>query len=177
MDHAFISGYFAGFVFAAFAPFLRDLRFDLVVLQIPQLPDNIRSDVPGRNLLRKESILTLSAIFRADVNPTLAGQPFAYPPPPKDNTDIHIYSLTEYYADCSTDGNPTLLLMNLEITTKNLNHGSPLSVSIETTPLKGIYSMASLPRMNLNGEMVKIQDKNEVSPVARYEVNVRKTKP
>src|SRR5204863_4360111 len=71
----------------------------------------------ARNLLRKESILTLSSIFRADVNPTLAGQPFAYPPPPKVNTDIHIYSLTEYYADCSTDGNPTILLMNLEITT------------------------------------------------------------
>src|SRR5436190_1449188 len=119
----------------------------------------------ARNLLRNESILTLSSIFKADVNPTLAGQPFAYPPP-KIRSD---YSLTEYYADCSRDGNPTLLLMNLEITTKNLNHGSPLSVSIETTPLKGIYSIASLPRMNLNGKMVKIQDKNEVSPVAQYE--------
>ena len=32
----------------------------------------------ARNLLRKETILTLSSIFKADVNPTLAGQPFAY---------------------------------------------------------------------------------------------------
>ena len=32
----------------------------------------------ARNLLHKESILTLSSIFKADVNPALAGQPFAY---------------------------------------------------------------------------------------------------
>jgi hypothetical protein len=55
--------------------------------------------------------------------------------------------------------------MNLEITTRNLNHGSPLSISIETTPPRGIYSAASLPRMNLNGQMTKIVDKNEVLSV------------
>jgi hypothetical protein len=32
----------------------------------------------ARNLLHKESILTLSSIFTEDVNPSLAGQPFAY---------------------------------------------------------------------------------------------------
>jgi hypothetical protein len=52
--------------------------------------------------------------------------------------------------------------MNLEITTKNLNHGSPLSAAINTTPPKGIYSVASLPRMNLNGKMIKVEDKEEV---------------
>jgi hypothetical protein len=71
--------------------------------------------------------------------------------------------LTEYYADCSSDGTPTLLLMDLEITTRNLNHGSPLSVSIDTTPPKGIYSIASLPRMNLNGHMTKITGEKEVA--------------
>jgi hypothetical protein len=50
----------------------------------------------------------------------------------------------------------------VEITTKNLNHGSPLSLTIDTTPPKGIYSVASLPRMNLNGRMIKIQDEKEV---------------
>jgi hypothetical protein len=50
----------------------------------------------------------------------------------------------------------------VEITTKNLNHGSPLSLTIDTTPPKGIYSVASLPRMNLNGRMIKIKNKEEV---------------
>jgi hypothetical protein len=67
----------------------------------------------------------------------------------------------EYYADCSTDGNPILLLLNVEITTRNLNHGSPLSISVETTAPKGTYSVASLPRMNLNGQMTKIESKDE----------------
>jgi hypothetical protein len=52
--------------------------------------------------------------------------------------------------------------MDLEITTRNLNHGSPLSVSIDTTPPKGVYSIASLPRMNLNGRMEKINGTKEV---------------
>jgi len=34
----------------------------------------------ARKLLHKESILTISSIFDSTVNPTLAGQPFAYPP-------------------------------------------------------------------------------------------------
>lgn len=113
----------------------------------------------ARKLLHKESILTISSIFSEDVNPALAGQPFSY----LSSMTLLIPSLTEYYADCSTDGNPTLLLLNVEITTRNLNHGSPLSISISTTPPKGIYSVASLPRMNLNGRMTKIIDKNEVS--------------
>jgi hypothetical protein len=37
--------------------------------------------VSARNLLHKESILTLSSIFKEDVNPTLAGLPFAYQHP------------------------------------------------------------------------------------------------
>jgi len=32
----------------------------------------------ARQLLRRESVLTLTSIFDPDVNPTLAGQPFAY---------------------------------------------------------------------------------------------------
>ena len=36
----------------------------------------------ARRLLHKESILTISSIFDPTVNPTLAGQPFAYLPPP-----------------------------------------------------------------------------------------------
>ena len=58
--------------------------------------------------------------------------------------------------------------MNLEMTTRNLNHGSALSVCIETTPPKGIYSVASLPRMNLNGQMVKLEDKEDVCSLLLY---------
>ena len=75
---------------------------------------------------------------------------------------IDLSSLTEYYSDCSKDGNPTLLLMDMGITTRNLNHGSPLSVTINSTPPKGFYSPASLPRMNLNGRMTKVTEKEGV---------------
>jgi len=34
----------------------------------------------ARKLLHTESILTISSIFDSTVNPTLAGQPFAYAP-------------------------------------------------------------------------------------------------
>jgi hypothetical protein len=32
----------------------------------------------ARKLLKKESVLTLSSIFKEEVNPSLAGQPFGY---------------------------------------------------------------------------------------------------
>ena len=103
--------------------------------------------------------MTVTSIFQEDVNPTLAGQPFAYF---FIRNLMSNSSLTEYYADCSVNGNPILLLMDLEITTRNLKHGSALSVCIETTPPKGVYSVASLPRMNLNGQMVKLEDSEDV---------------
>jgi hypothetical protein len=121
----------------------------------------------ARKLLHKESILTISSIFDPTVNPTLAGQPFAYTPILPSSGNSNYSRLTEYYADCSSDGNPTLLLMNLEITTRNMNHGSPLAISIETTPPKGIYSVASLPRMNMNGRMEKLTSKKEVPQCKR----------
>jgi hypothetical protein len=53
-----------------------------------------------------------------------------------------------------------------------MNHGSPLAITIETTPPKGIYSVASLPRMNLNGRMEQLVTKEEVpSPEKRGGVN------
>jgi hypothetical protein len=52
--------------------------------------------------------------------------------------------------------------MDLEITTKNMKHGSPMSACIDSTAPKGTYSKASLPRMNLNGVMSKLEGKKEV---------------
>jgi hypothetical protein len=62
--------------------------------------------------------------------------------------------------------------MDLEITTRNMGHGSPLSVSIDTTPPKGIYSIASLPRMNLNGRMELVKGKKEVHTPSRILIPV-----
>lgn len=130
----------------------------------------------ARSLLHSESILTLSSVFSEAVNPSLSGQPFAYDLFPHALSLFTLpfvaclyrfadVRLTEYYCDCSKDGTPTLLLMDLEITTRNMGHGSPLSLSIDTTPPKGIYSIASLPRMNLNGRMELLQGKKEVLPL------------
>jgi hypothetical protein len=114
--------------------------------------------VHARKLLHGESVMTLASIFDPDVNPTLAGQPFAY-------ALVAGWvdgRLTEYYADCSADGTPTVLLMDVEITTKNMKHGSPMSACIDATVPNGTYSKASLPRMNLNGVMAKLETKKEV---------------
>jgi len=55
--------------------------------------------------------------------------------------------------------------MDLEITTRNLKHGSPMSACVDSTAPKGTYSKASLPRMNLNGVISKLETKKEVKPV------------
>lgn len=55
-----------------------------------------------------------------------------------------------------------LLLMDIGMSMRNFIHGSPLSVSIGTTPPKGVYSAVSLPRMNLNGRVARITDREEV---------------
>ena len=117
--------------------------------------------------------MTLTSIFDPDVNPTLAGQPFAYAYSMRRAYD----RLTEYYCDCSADGTPTVLLLEPAITTRNMKHGSPMSACIDSTAPNGTYSKASLPRMNLNGVMTKIEGKKEVHSASRSSLIDRNKRP
>jgi len=129
--------------------------------------------VHARQLLHRESVMTLTSIFDPDVNPTLAGQPFAYAYSMRRAYD----RLTEYYCDCSADGTPTVLLLEPAITTRNMKHGSPMSACIDSTAPNGTYSKASLPRMNLNGVMTKIEGKKEVHSASRSSLIDRNKRP
>jgi hypothetical protein len=73
------------FVLTYFELFLKStMKYFLLVLAVVGIVESVAREtvqeaaLSARNLLRKESILTLSSIFKTDVNPTLAGQPFAY---------------------------------------------------------------------------------------------------
>jgi hypothetical protein len=82
--------------------FLASLTLALPLDETPTTIDHIptvkEAAVQARKLLKSESIATLSTVFPEDEPHGLAGQPIG---------------LMDYYADCSTTGNPTLLAMGI----------------------------------------------------------------
>ena len=71
------------------------LPIDLSTVTIPTLE---QAAVQARKLLRAESIATLATVFPAGEVHGLEGQPFG---------------IMDYYADCSSDGAPTVLGMKI----------------------------------------------------------------
>jgi len=67
----------------------------LINLATASRPTVKEAAVQARKLLRSETISTLSTVFPVGEKHGLAGQPIG---------------LMEYYADCSENGNPTLLV-------------------------------------------------------------------
>ena len=72
---------------AAIYQYSYHLRFTMKVILLASIAVSLvlaaretiqEAAVSARTLLYKENIFTLSSIFEANVNPTLAGQPFAY---------------------------------------------------------------------------------------------------
>ena len=80
---------------------------------------------------------------------------------------MQIRRLTEYYADCSADGQPTILLLDLEVTVRNHNFGSPIAFSVQQSYNKTTYSPASLRRMNLNGKIVKLSSEDSIKEASK----------
>lgn len=78
--------------------------------------------------------------------------------------------LPDYIADCESDGNPTILAINIATSFKNVAAGSNITLSLQWTPphppssrieaLMGRkpapYSAANLPRFSLLGYLKKI---------------------
>lgn len=103
--------------------------------------------VAARHMVHHETIGTLGSTFTSEVNSDLAGQPFA---------------LMDYFADCSDNGNPTLIMMTVEISFRNNMHGSKLTLSLRQHPEEPVYSIARLPRLALFGNVTEVTDESEV---------------
>ncbi|KAI5816600.1 pyridoxamine 5'-phosphate oxidase-domain-containing protein [Pyronema omphalodes] len=111
-----------------------------------------RAAQQARSLLLTETIGTLSTIFPSGERHGLEGQPIG---------------LMDYYADCSSDGNPTFLGMN--IATSFINGAAPnssISLSIREHGT-GRFSAAAHPRVALIGKLVEIDDPAEVERVKK----------
>lgn len=81
-----------------YAPEPEPEPLQVVDLATASRPTIEQAAVQARRLVRREKIATLSTVFQKGAPDDLAGLPIG---------------LMEYYADCSKDGNPTLLGMKI----------------------------------------------------------------
>ncbi|BFZ64155.1 hypothetical protein YB2330_005294 [Saitoella coloradoensis] len=102
--------------------------------------------IVARRLVREEGLANLMSVWQPEVNQTMEGAPMG---------------LMTYIADCNGDGNPSLLIMNLEPAYRNWAHGSSLTLSIREHPKHPVYSLAAGPRMNLFGNITEITTPSE----------------
>ncbi|CCG81884.1 Putative uncharacterized protein [Taphrina deformans PYCC 5710] len=105
----------------------------------------------ARRMIHNESEGTLLSVYQAGVAPTmeLIGTPIG---------------IMEYFADCSSNGSPTMLLLDIAPATRNYQAGSSLTLSLRdhsyTNPLQH-------GRMYMVGGLKKIIDKAETARVER----------
>lgn len=71
---------------------------EVINLETASIPTVSQAAVQARKLLLTEKISTLSTVFPSGEKHGLEGKPFG---------------LMDYYADCSEDGNPTLLAIKI----------------------------------------------------------------
>lgn len=128
-----------------------------------KIPSSYESAVMGRRILAKTKLGTLSTIFPASAAPR------EHRPAGMEGVPI---GLMDYVADCESDGNPTILAINIATSFKNLASGSNMSLAMRWMPpyppAKRIaasagaaggsaepdpvsYSAANLPRFSLFG--------------------------
>jgi hypothetical protein len=111
---------------------------DLSTTSIPTVRDAASQ---ARRLVLTETISTLSTVFSSSAPHNLTGMPIG---------------LMDYYADCSENGNPTLIGMSITTSFRNVAEGSFLSLSIRAQSSGPVFSPAALPRLALIGKLVRI---------------------
>jgi hypothetical protein len=137
-----------------FQPFLSLLPLTLAIPNAspaPQIIDLSTASIPtvreaaaqARNLLQHETIATLSTIFPSGEPHGLEHQPIG---------------LVDYYADCSSDGSPSLLAMNIATSFRNLNadKNSSISLSVRQHTPHSRFSPAAHPRLSLIGRVKEV---------------------
>jgi hypothetical protein len=135
------------------------------------IPTSYESAVMARKILHLTHLGTLSTIFPS--SHSLESRPSGLQGTP--------IGLMDYFADCESNGDPTILAINIATSFKNVAAGSNISLSLQWTPphppSKRIslisyflgtkdydptpYSAANLPRFSLIGYLEKIE-KEEV---------------
>jgi hypothetical protein len=133
-----------------------------------QIPTSYESAIMARRILHLTPLSTLSTVFPS--SKSLENRPSGLHGTP--------IGLMEYVADCESEGNPTILAINIATSFKNVAAGSNISLALQWTPpyppSKRIslpyfslfsdtdpkptpYSAANLPRFSLTGYLEKIQ--------------------
>ncbi|KAF8540250.1 pyridoxamine 5'-phosphate oxidase-domain-containing protein [Trichophaea hybrida] len=111
---------------------------EIVDLSTASAPTVEQAAVQARKLLLSETITTLSTIYPYGERHGLEGQPVG---------------LMDYYADCSEDGNPTLLGMKIATSFRNAAaYNSSISFSIRMHS-PHMFSPAAHPRVALIGTL------------------------
>lgn len=82
------------------------------ILSLPASNELKQAASIARTLLHRESLLQLNTISRSS------------------DSEIPV-SFVEYYADCLCDGNPILNLIDISTSVRNIENGSPCSVSVK----------------------------------------------
>ena len=111
-------------------------------------------------ILRLENIGTLSSVF------TEKGMNQRTP----QNVLGSSIALMDYFADCESSGNPTLIEFPISYTFRNAETGSNLTLSVRWTPPSKRYIPAALPRFALIGKLERMskEDVDEIDPVSCY---------
>lgn len=103
----------------------------------------------ARRIIATESEGTLMSVYQEGVAPTpqLIGSPIG---------------IMEYFADCSTDGSPTMLMLDIAPATRNYRAGSPLTLSLRDHTYDNPLQHG---RMYMVGNVSKISDKREEAAI------------
>lgn len=113
-----------------------------------QIPTVQESAILARRILRLENIGTISTTFPDRTHDTrrpesVNGKPFG---------------LIDYFADCESEGNPTLLAMPIASNFRNVNDGSNMTMSLQWhPPVDHPYSAAEMPRFALVGYLEAVR--------------------
>lgn len=105
--------------------------------------------IDARHMLAQESEGTLLSVYQEGVAPTpeLVGTPIG---------------IMEYFADCSTDGSPTMLMLDIAPATRNYRAGSSLTLSLRDHAYDNPLQHG---RMYLVGNVTEIVDEKEADRV------------
>lgn len=151
-----------------------------------RIPTSYESAVLGRRMLALTPIGTLATIFPDDSSNSTVH--------PSENRPAGLggmpHAMMDYISDCSSNGDPTILALNVETHFRNVKAGSNISLAVRWTPpyppakriksslyssfwsLLGYeetsydpvpYSAANLPRFNLLGYIAPIPDSDDHS--------------
>ncbi|TKX18532.1 pyridoxamine 5'-phosphate oxidase-like protein 5 [Elsinoe australis] len=117
------------------------------------IPTVHESAVQARRILRLTNLATLATVFPSDKSnvDTTENRP--------SGLGGSAIGLMDYYADCESSGNPTILAIGIATSFKNVAAGSNISMSLRWHPQDGKWhSAAALPRFSLLGHLEDISD-------------------